>query len=71
VPFIDWSPFFHTWEMRGRLSGDPGKRRGEALFDDAQALLQEIVSRKLLAPRGIYGFFPAELSWRRRRTLYR
>ena len=63
VPFIDWSPFFHTWEMRGRypdLLNDPA--RGPAareLFADAQELLQEIVDEKLFTAHGVYGFFPA------------
>ena len=63
VPFIDWSPFFHTWELRGRyptIFDDPtvGTKARE-LFDDAQKLLQEIVSRKLLTARAVYGLFPA------------
>ena len=63
VPFIDWSPFFHTWEMRGRypdLLSDP--TRGPAareLFANAQELLKEIVDKKLLVAHAVYGFFPA------------
>jgi 5-methyltetrahydrofolate--homocysteine methyltransferase len=63
VPFIDWSPFFHTWEMRGRypdLLNDP--IRGEAardLFANARELLQRIVDEKLLTANGVYGFYPA------------
>ncbi|HEX9663003.1 MAG TPA: vitamin B12 dependent-methionine synthase activation domain-containing protein, partial [Candidatus Binatia bacterium] len=63
VPYIDWSPFFHTWEMRGRypnLLSDP--TRGPAareLFANAQELLNEIVEKKLLTAHGVYGFFPA------------
>jgi 5-methyltetrahydrofolate--homocysteine methyltransferase len=63
VPYIDWSPFFHTWEMRGRypdLLQDP--RRGEAareLFANAQELLREILDKKLLAAHAVYGFYPA------------
>jgi len=63
VPFIDWSPFFHTWELRGRypkILEDPTVgAKAKELFDDAQALLNTIVSRKLLTARGVYGFFPA------------
>ena len=63
VPFIDWSPFFHAWELRGRypqILEDPvlGERARE-LFDDAQALLERIVKERLLTARGVYGFFPA------------
>jgi 5-methyltetrahydrofolate--homocysteine methyltransferase len=63
VPWIDWSPFFHTWELSGRypaLLDDP--KKGDAarkLFADGQALLAQIVDGKLLAARGAYGFFPA------------
>ncbi len=63
VPWIDWSPFFHTWELSGRypaILDDP--RKGEAarkLFADAQALLHRIVTERLLTARGTYGFFPA------------
>ena len=63
VPYIDWSPFFHTWELRGRFPGileDPyvGKHARE-LYHDAQALLQKIVDGRLLQARAVYGFFPA------------
>ncbi len=63
VPFIDWSPFFHTWELRGRypqILDDPkvGERAAE-LFRDAQRLLKDIVGRRLLTAKGVYGFFPA------------
>jgi 5-methyltetrahydrofolate--homocysteine methyltransferase len=59
VPFIDWSPFFHTWEMRGRYPSILQNAEAKKLFDDAQNLLQEIVSKNLLTARAVYGFFPA------------
>jgi len=63
VPYIDWSPFFYTWEMKGKypkILDDPklGKQARE-LFDDAQALLQRIVDEKLLTAQAVYGFWPA------------
>jgi len=63
VPFIDWSPFFHTWEMKGtypRIFENPewGARARE-LFEDAQRLLRRIVDERLLVARAVYGFFPA------------
>src|SRR5438034_290951 len=63
VSFIDWSPFFHAWELRGRypaIFDDPtiGKQARE-LFDDAQELLEQIVAKNLLTPRGIHAFWPA------------
>jgi 5-methyltetrahydrofolate--homocysteine methyltransferase len=63
VRYIDWSPFFHTWEMRGRypdLLHDPA--RGPAareLFANAQELLKEVVEKKLFTAQGVHGFFPA------------
>ncbi|SDM88268.1 methionine synthase (B12-dependent) [Pedobacter steynii] len=63
VPYIDWTPFFHTWELRGsypkifndKLVGDEAKK----LFDDAQALLKRIIDEKLLTAKGVIGFWPA------------
>jgi len=61
--YIDWSPFFHVWELRGRYPAifeDPtiGKQARE-LFDDAQEILDEIAAKHLLTARGIFGFWPA------------
>jgi len=66
VEYIDWSPFFHTWELRGRypaIFDDPkmGKQARE-LFDDAQELLQRIAAKNLLTPRGVYAFWPANVA---------
>src|SRR5205085_4760261 len=51
VPFIDWSPFFHTWELRGRypsiLQHEKHGEEARKLFADAQELLGKIVSGKL------------------------
>jgi 5-methyltetrahydrofolate--homocysteine methyltransferase len=63
VPFIDWSPFFHAWEIRGRYpalfeDATVGAKAKE-LFDDAQRLLKNIVSQRLLTANAVYGFFPA------------
>ena len=63
VPFIDWSPFFHTWEIRGHypdLLQDPV--RGPAareLFENARELLKQIVDKRLLKAHAVYGFYPA------------
>src|SRR5262249_48514943 len=63
VPFIDWSPFFHTWELRGRypaiLNHERHGEEARRLFADARKLLEKIVSDQLLTARGVYGFFPA------------
>jgi len=63
VDYVDWSPFFHTWELRGRYpaifeDAVVGEQARE-LFADAQKLLQRIVNEKLLTARGVYGFWPA------------
>jgi len=61
--YIDWSPFFHTWELKGiypRILDD--ERQGaqaRQLFAEAQTLLDRIVEENLLTARGVYGFFPA------------
>ena len=63
VPYIDWTPFFHTWELHGRypaifedaIVGETARKT----FEDAQALLERIVCEKRLTARGIYGLFPA------------
>ena len=63
VPYIDWTPFFHTWEMGGsypkiftdKKIGDEAKK----LYDDAQVLLKRIVDEKLLSANGVIGFWPA------------
>jgi 5-methyltetrahydrofolate--homocysteine methyltransferase len=63
VPYIDWSPFFATWELKGKypkIFDDPTVgREARKLHDDATALLREIVERGQLSAHGIYGFFPA------------
>jgi 5-methyltetrahydrofolate--homocysteine methyltransferase len=62
-PYIDWTPFFHTWELKGvypRILED--ERQGaqaRQLLAEANALLDTIVEEKLLTARGVYGFFPA------------
>lgn len=64
VPYIDWTPFFQTWELRGsypkiledKVVGDEAKK----LFTDAKALLKRIVDEKLLAAKAVIGFWPAK-----------
>jgi 5-methyltetrahydrofolate--homocysteine methyltransferase len=59
VPFIDWSPFFHTWEMRGRYPAILENAEAKKLFEEARALLDQIVREDLLTARAVYSFFPA------------
>jgi len=61
--FIDWSPFFHTWELKGvypRILDDEKQgAQARQIFNEANALLDVIIEKKLLTARGVYGFFPA------------
>jgi 5-methyltetrahydrofolate--homocysteine methyltransferase len=64
--FVDWSPFFLTWELKGKypkIFDDP--QLGDAarkLFEDANELLDRIIEKKSLTARGVYGFWPAASS---------
>jgi 5-methyltetrahydrofolate--homocysteine methyltransferase len=63
LPYIDWTPFFHTWELRGsypkifddKFVGVEAKK----LFNDAQVLMKRIVDEKLFTAKGVIGFWPA------------
>lgn len=63
IPYIDWTPFFIAWEIRGRYPGileHPEKgEQAKQLLEDAQAMLEEMVQNQWLTPRGVYGFWPA------------
>jgi len=63
LPCIDWSPFFHTWELNGRypsILDDPSLgTKARELYEDARRLLDDIVQKKLLKAKGVYGFFAA------------
>ena len=63
VDFIDWSPFFHTWELRGRypaiFDDEYVGTEARALFEDAQKLLAQIIAEKRFTARGVYAFWPA------------
>ena len=63
LPYIDWSPFFHTWELNGRYPGifehPTIGAKAKELFADAQQLLTRIVDEKLLTAKGVYGLFAA------------
>ena len=66
--YIDWTPFFHAWELRGvwdpeekvlktRKEGAP--EEAAKMYDEANELLEEIIANKSFTAKGIYGFFPA------------
>ena len=63
VPYIDWSPFFRSWDLHGHypaILNDPivGEQATE-LFADAQVILSEILDKKLLTAKAVFGLFPA------------
>ncbi|MFI4922032.1 MAG: vitamin B12 dependent-methionine synthase activation domain-containing protein, partial [Gammaproteobacteria bacterium] len=62
-PYIDWTPFFHAWQMKGsypKILDDPEKgETARKLFADAQAMLERIIAEKWLTARGVFGLFPA------------
>jgi 5-methyltetrahydrofolate--homocysteine methyltransferase len=61
--FIDWSPFFHTWGMKGIypriLDHEEQGAEARRIFADGNALLDTIIEKNLITARGVYGFFPA------------
>ena len=64
VPYIDWTPFFHAWELSGVYPSilkkpDIGAAAQE-VFDHGQAMLANLVANKSLQARAVYGFFPAQ-----------
>jgi 5-methyltetrahydrofolate--homocysteine methyltransferase len=63
VPFIDWSPFFHAWELRGRypkiFDDEFVGTQARELFADGQRILNWIVAEKKVRARAIHGLFPA------------
>jgi 5-methyltetrahydrofolate--homocysteine methyltransferase len=64
APFIDWTPFFHAWELHGsypRILDDAVVgAQARSLFDDAQAMLRQIIAEGWLGARAVLGLFPAE-----------
>jgi 5-methyltetrahydrofolate--homocysteine methyltransferase len=63
VPYIDWTPFFHTWGLRGRypeiLRDAELGGAARPLFDDAQRMLEQIVAGRWFEPKAVVGFWPA------------
>ena len=61
--YIDWSPFFHTWGLKGiypRIFDHPEQgAQARQIFTEANALLDRIVEQNLITARGVYGLFPA------------
>ena len=71
IPYIDWNPFFQTWELRGRYPNrgypkifldDTVGHEAKKLFADAQTMLKEIVADESMWVKGVVGLFPANRS---------
>ncbi|MGQ0456152.1 MAG: methionine synthase [Hyphomicrobium sp.] len=63
APFIDWTPFFQTWELAGRypqiLADNKVGAEAKTLFDDAQSLLDRMISEDWITAKAVVGFWPA------------
>ena len=63
VEYIDWTPFFHAWELAGSypkiLDDEIVGEEARKLLADARAMLEQLVAERWLQPRGVYGLFPA------------
>lgn len=64
VPFIDWTPFFRSWELHGRfpdiLTDAVVGEQASTLFEEAQAMLEKIISEEKFTAKAVFGLFPAE-----------
>ena len=63
VPYIDWTPFFQTWEMKGRfpaiLEDEEQGAAARQLYEDAQDMLKRLVDERWFNPKAVIGFWPA------------
>jgi len=62
-PYIDWTPFFHTWELKGVypriFEHEKYGEQARQIFAEGNALLDRMIAERLVAARGVYGFFRA------------
>ena len=63
IPYIDWAPFFRSWDLHGKfpqiLTDSVVGEQTKSLYEDAQVMLKEIVAKKTLKPKAIFGLFEA------------
>ncbi|WP_082050889.1 methionine synthase [Neotamlana sedimentorum] len=63
LPFIDWSPFFRSWDLHGKypniLKDDVVGEQATVLFNEAQEMVQDIIAKQLLKPKAVFGLFEA------------
>jgi len=57
--YIDWQFFFHAWELKGKFPALLDRPAARELYDDALAVLDQIVATRAFQPKGVYGFWPA------------
>jgi 5-methyltetrahydrofolate--homocysteine methyltransferase len=57
--YVDWQFFFHAWDLKGKFPAILERPAARELYEDATALLDELVAGELLRARGVYGFWPA------------
>ncbi len=63
VPFIDWSPFFRSWDLHGKfpdiLTDKVVGDQAATMYEEAQEMIQEIIAKQLLKPKAVFGLFEA------------
>jgi 5-methyltetrahydrofolate--homocysteine methyltransferase len=63
VPFIDWSPFFRSWDLHGKfpaiLTDEIVGEQASILYEEAQQMIDKIIAKQLLKPKAIFGLFEA------------
>ena len=63
LPFIDWSPFFRSWDLHGRfpdiLTDEVVGKQATIMFNEAQSMIKEIIAKQLLKPKAVFGLFEA------------
>ena len=63
LPFIDWSPFFRSWDLHGKfpaiLTDEVVGEQASIMYEEAQIMIQEIIAKQLLKPKAIFGLFEA------------
>ncbi|HEX8563562.1 MAG TPA: methionine synthase [Flavobacterium sp.] len=63
IPYIDWTPFFRTWELHGKypaiLNDEVVGEQAQSVFEDAQQMLKQLVTEKRLTAKGVFGIYPA------------
>lgn len=63
VKFIDWTPFFQTWQLSGKypkiFDDETVGKEAKKLYDDAQAMLKKVIAKKSLKAKAVVGFYPA------------